>query len=280
MKETITIFGAEKQSATSIALAYPQFDFLFYTDQDVIDGWDLKNTEIVKTSISNYSNLEFIRENIENMVVACPRWSSALTTSTSNVLGRFDLLSIFKALTKKFESDILDITPTMPKDDWIIKGNIFHKPDAIITSGDIGGEIKDPHNCEIVYQILKKATTSFIVTGFRKTHENISIGAIKIHKDIHGRQEFLKAGESVVNDVILGKSMAMLDDLGHRGFFTFNWIFADNRYWLTSFRPIPVSLFGLFITANCELLPKLVNKKSVLPSGMLFTSNLNYSPYY
>ena len=37
--------GAEKQAAVSAALAWPERNFLFVSDQRVIDGWDLPNVK-------------------------------------------------------------------------------------------------------------------------------------------------------------------------------------------------------------------------------------------
>src|SRR5262245_31360651 len=103
----ISILGAEKQSATSIALAYPQRKFIFVTDSPVVDGWDLDNVHFKHSNPDAVSTIQNLQTEV---LVACPRWAKAGGNAIRNKLGSFSLAHIFRQLETDFPNCVLPVT--------------------------------------------------------------------------------------------------------------------------------------------------------------------------
>ena len=70
MSEPLLVLGAELQAAVSLALSRPDLRFLFVSEQDVVDGWDLDNVEIRRASRESFRP----SGSLNNVIVLNPKW--------------------------------------------------------------------------------------------------------------------------------------------------------------------------------------------------------------
>jgi hypothetical protein len=182
-------------------------------------------------------------------------------------------------VASQFPERTLPLVSALADLKWIAKGDICHRPDFPVDSvGWSGEEIADPHTCGLVYQPLLDVERRVIVMG-RRDHGKCSLGTIAIHQEAFAREDFLVAGESVDDEDLVGMALAILHHLDHRGFFSMNWIY-DSRgvAYLTSIRPVPRALFGLFGKGGLDLLqPEPTD--GVLREGLRFVVEYHYSSY-
>jgi hypothetical protein len=273
MPDPILLLGAEKQAASSIAVAYPERSFVFVTDQPVVDGWDLPNVEIRHAAPAKF------QPDHRECVVLCPRWAHPELSEPKNAPGTFRIGVVLKRLRERF-GDIVAPLSSEPFDGVsnIAKGDAFHRPDGTLIFPTKPAEaIDDPHQAGILFQpTLPKAKTVFAVG--RRTEHGVKLGLIFVYSETCARDEWITAGETIADERIADLSRQMLSFMDHRGFFTFNWIVsADGSPTLTSFRPIPRAVFGTLRKAGVDLLDP--SGDAVAKPGAKFVVDLTYTPY-
>ncbi|MBX9678514.1 MAG: hypothetical protein K2X38_07100 [Gemmataceae bacterium] len=273
MPDSIVLLGAEKQAASSIALAYPERSFVFLTDQPVIDGWGLPNVEIRQASPTSF------QPDQRECIVLCPRWVHPKHSEPQNQWGTFRIAVALKQLRERFGDIVAPLSPT-PFDGVsnIAKGDAFHRPDGTLIFPTKPAEaIDDPHQAGILYQpMLPKAKTVFAVG--RCSERGLKLGLILVHSETCARDEWITAGETIADERIADLTRRMLAFMDHRGFFTFNWIAAsDGSPTLTSFRPIPRAVFGTLKNAGADLLDP--SGDAIAKPGLKFVVDLTYTPY-
>jgi hypothetical protein len=273
---TIGLLGAEKQSAVSAARAWPERRFLFLSDQRVIDGWDLANVTI------RYGNpaapLPSFSDRVD-WIPLCPRWQTSELTLPGNRLGTFRLQRVLAHLHNAFPEHVLPVRAAAGDDDVIVKGDTRHRPDGLLIGTQFApGEPEDPYHCGVLVQPFVRSARTYLATG-RRLPGGLEIAVVAIHAESCAREDVLQAGEVVEHQVIAHLSIAMLQELNHRGFFTLNWIEADSTLKLTSIRPVPRALFGTLRCAGLDLFGPPCPGVRHARAGGRFTVDIHYSSY-
>jgi hypothetical protein len=237
--ERIALLGAEKQAATSIALAYPERTFTFVSDQHVLDGWDLSNVRF------QYSTPELFRPKLgEEAIFLCPRWlPTNRQRQLSELLPKLDLDTILPV----FQAPV-------PGLNCIVKGDRRHRPDGTIVGLDLDpADVGDPYGCGTVYQPFWKAEQNLLVVG-RRAAQATHLGIFRIHSESCARDDVLAAGETIADEFVQSQSLRIANDIRHEGFFSINWLRSGSEYRLTSFRPVPRAVFATLRNAGIDLL--------------------------
>ena len=125
MLAPIVVLGAELQPSVSMALSRPDLQFRFISERDVIDGWDLRNVEIKTCTMERFA----VRGDTARHVVLSPVWLSCLGGNPN----RFALSSIMIKLSKTFSDWVLPVSDVPFSEGWVLKGDLFHRPDAILS---------------------------------------------------------------------------------------------------------------------------------------------------
>jgi hypothetical protein len=249
---TIGLLGAEKQAAVSAALAWPERDFLFVSDQRVIDGWDLPNVTALRARPEQLPTL--LMTSAVHWVPLCARWQPGRLPGYENILGNFSLHAVMDALAQRFGEVVLPVRFVKPRQgECIVKGNLWHRPDAPL-SGEVASlvEVDDPHDAGVLYQSYWPRQRQFLATGRRLRRGAVELAVLAVHAEACARDDVLAAGETVRHERLAGLTLAMLDALDQRGFFTFNWLERDGQVRLTSVRPVPRAVFRTFRRAGWD----------------------------
>jgi len=269
IRPIIGLLGAEKQAAVSAALAWPERNFLFLSDQRVIDGWDLPNVEARWASPGNIGNDKNIL-----WVPLCARWqTSGLRTAA--------LSTVMDTLVRQFGEIVLPVSLSRPNHgSCMVKGNHWHRPDSPLW-GEASSlaEVTDPYGCSLVYQPYWPRKRHFLATGRRLGPGAVELAVVAVHAESCARDDVLAAGETVSHDRIAGLTLDMMEALDQRGFFSFNWLERDDAIRLTSVRPVPRALFRSFRRAGWDSFSPGLNGVHVAPAGLRFTVDIHYSSY-
>jgi hypothetical protein len=274
---TIGLLGADKQAAVSAALAWPERSFLFVSDERVIDGWDLPNVKACRARPDQRPALAAAI----HWVPLCARWRPARLPGVENSLGNFSLHAVMDALARQFGNVVLPVRLLRPAQGaCMVKGNYWHRPDAPVW-GDIAtlAEVHDPYGSGIVYQSFWPRQRHYLATGRRLGPGAVELAVLAIYAEVCARDDILGAGETVRHDVITRLTLAMLDALDQRGFFTFNWLERDGDVRLTSVRPVPRAVFRTFRRAGWDSFAPWRAGVHVAPPGLKFTVDIHYSSY-
>jgi len=268
----ILVLGAEKQAATSLALAYPEHRFRFATDQAIVDGWDLPNVAIVRATPGG--DIEG-RQTFDRVVALCPRWLAP------DAVERASLPRSIETLARAMPDMVLPVQPK-PGDigAWIVKGARWHRPDNPMT-GDVEAldGVVDTHGCGLVYQRLTPDVgATLLAVGYRAEAGRVAIGVLRVIGEVAEREAFLIAAETTDAPTILEASLDALDALDHHGFFSLNWVVSVERPLLTSFRPAPRAVFTTFRRAGIDLLAAPV-ARHVAPGGFRFVGMPSYASF-
>jgi hypothetical protein len=261
----IRLLGAECQTASSFALAYPERRFEFVTDQNVADGWDLPNVTLTLAQPD---------QSAPQGLALCPRWlpadrrrelSLSVTSSHLATCGVARILPVF--------------SKAGPTGEWQIKGDAFHRPDAPLsgTARSLTG-VSDPHGCGLVYQPMVQARGKFLSLGRRWASGAVTLGVLEILAERFFRIDVLQAARTIDNPAIVHLTLAALDALAYEGFFSLNWLATQDGLRLTSFRPVPRAGLATLRRAGADLLaePRAV---TVAGPGHGFMSYPHYSSY-
>jgi hypothetical protein len=277
---TIGLLGAEKQAAGSAALAWPERRFLLVTENTVVDGWDLPNVQFQHASPENLA--ELLRRPKTRWVPLCSRWASPKLEFPSNRLGTFYLNSVLPFLEQRFGQVVLPIAEQpWPQARCIVKGNHWHRPDATLISNDLAAqEITDPYGCGLVYQPHWPWKRLLLATGWRANRNSVLLGIFHIFSEICARDDVLGAGQTIEHPQVTELTLAMLESLDHRGFFTFNWLERGEQVRLSSFRPVPRALFRTFRRGSFDpFAESVLTGVQQLPANLKFVVDITYTSY-
>jgi hypothetical protein len=280
----IGLLGAEKQAASSAAVTWPDRRFIFVSDQRVLDGWDLPNVRFAFARPDELSTLP-----VDEFIPLCPRWLDPALSEPMNRLSTFRLSAVMAELELAFPEFVLPVRTTRAIGGaQIVKGDARHRPDAAIHLGLTCGqttsrlpdpEIEDPQCCGVLFQPYLSRARTVLATG-RCWAEGVQLAVAAIHVEACARDEVLQAGETIAHAFIAEKTLAVLERLGHRGFFTCNWVQHEGRAWLTSVRPVPRALFGTILRAGLDLLvPPTRQGIQIARAGCKFVVTAHHSSY-
>lgn len=275
----IALLGAERQAATSFAMAWPERGFLFVSDQPVIDGWDLGNVEIVPPVAPDaYGNSRALEA---EGIPLCPRWIGSHACSPANNLGRFDLEAVMDFLGSRFPHAVLPVQHKPFGDrDWIAKGNRWHRPDAVVLGSPADAWLPgDPYGCGIVFQEYLQGAGQLLAVGRRTEAGAVSFGLVAVHLESIGRDDALIAGETVHDPRIAERTLEMLHALGHQGFFSISWLCAGKEARLSSFRPVPRAVFRTLRKAGIDCLSMKGSEVCLAGPGHQFIADIHYASY-
>lgn len=264
----IVAVGAEMQAASSLALAYPEREILFISDQPVLDGWDIPNVRYLHSTPNDWRRLV---ANDDTIVLLCPRWQPKEEWSLAQVLP-----PAARALGTDLVLPVQDRPG--PQGNWQVKGNRWHRPDAPMAgpAGDLV-EVMDTHGCELVYQPLVRAVGTVMAIG-RRMEGAVALGLFRVFDERFFRIAILQAAESIADKRIAGLSLEVLETLGYSGFFTLNWLLTRDGPRLTSFRPVPRAAFGAFRRGGIDVLAP-PGGIAELPADLRFVAQPHYLSY-
>lgn len=264
---SICVLGAEKQAATSLAIAYPDQKLMFISDSEILDGWNIANVRIRKASLSEATTVGGCYDLI---VPLCPRW----------LTDDYSLSRAFAHLERKLPGRCQRVQRQLPNSGlWLVKGDRWHWPD-IPVSGTAAqlAQISDAHGCGLVFQPYRRVDATVMVIGRRDCASRILMGVVNVFVERFLRDDMLEAGETISDSDLVELSLEVLEVLDHRGFFTLNWLRTDNGLKLSSFRPVPRAVFQSFLRAGIDLLGVAADVKVARP-GIRFIASPTYLSY-
>jgi hypothetical protein len=264
---TIVVLGAEKQAATSLALAYPECEVLFVSDCDILDGSDLDNVRMTRAAPGEM--FEFVAP-ADHVVALCPRW----------LREDFALSRTFPLLESVVPGCCLPVQTSCPSSGtWMVKGDRWHRPDAPMWGPfHHVADIVDVHGCGLVYQPYCNSKATIMAVGRRRGRGAVLIGVIEVLQERFFRDVILQAGETVEANDIAELSLKLLEALDYRGFFTLNWLRTTDGPKLSSFRPVPRAVFQTFRRGGLDLLDPVSTVK-VVRSGLRFIADPTYTSF-
>lgn len=269
MPDRIVLLGAEKQAATSAALAYPERQFRFVSDQPVLDGWDLPNVTFTHGTPGNVS-----LEPGEQAIALCPRWLPAAEQKP--------LSEVLPYLAEAVPGHVLPVSSTpIPGQPCIVKGDRWHRPDGTITGTDLDpADVGDPYGCGTLYQPLWPAEQNILVVG-RHRFGAYALASFRVHSESSARDDVLAAGETVDMEAgdLQQMTLVAVGLLDHTGPFAMNWLRRGSEYRLTSFRPAPRAVLGTLRKAGIDLLTPPPDGLQVAPPGLKFVLDITYTSY-
>ncbi|MEW6470017.1 MAG: hypothetical protein AB1458_13900 [Bacteroidota bacterium] len=278
MEFDFVLLGAEKQSASSFALAYPDKTFLFVTDQAIVDGWDIPN---VRIAFSKINDIEKLPGRYRGKYVSLSSRWTALSVDSKPAAVRCSLFDNLEKIYKHMPELALRIgrdLATYRSSPVILKGDLWHKPDAPeIISEEYSPDMKDEYGCGFFYQEFVPGPDNFVSVGYVEK-ERVRFGIVQVHRESIAREDHIVAAETVNDERLSDLTLRAIAHLGYQGFFTLNWVKVPGRVALTSFRPEPKALFGLLKKAGCDLLGD-AGAMAVKP-GVKMIGNIHYSSYH
>jgi hypothetical protein len=274
------VLGAEKQAATSAALAYPELEFVFLSEEPVLDGWDLAN---VRFERARPSELATISQRFgERVIPLCGRWVVGGLGYPRNRFGRFDLSIVLPALKRVFPANVATISTVPPtsNNDWILKGDKWHRPDAVVTGPPLElVTVEDAHGCGRVFQPLLSSETSYLVTGYRWTERAADVAIIRLYGEVHCRENLVTAGETVEDRAIFELAIRMLETVDHFGWFSMKWLRVDGAPMLCSFRPLASAVLQTMRRGGLDTLLNRPKERRIANAGIRFIADNTYTSY-
>jgi hypothetical protein len=262
LNEVVRLLGAERQAATSFALAYPERRFEFVSDAAVVDGHDLANVTIVRAAPGG-------TDPRAGDICLCPRWSRP-------GFALSEIMPILGCALPGLLVPVSRATPTAGR--WIAKGDGRHRPDAPV-SGDAAALARlAAFDGGTVFQPLHAARGSFLATGRRDGKGLLALAVVRLHAERFFRDDVVQAAETVDWPEVAEASARALDALDDRGMFSMNWIDAGGEAKLTSFRPVPRAVAGLLRRSGLSLLDR-PERLIVAAAGLRSIGRVNYSSY-
>ncbi|MEM7144553.1 MAG: hypothetical protein AAF591_05430 [Verrucomicrobiota bacterium] len=276
----VGLLGAERQAAVSFAESWPEKRFTFVTEQAVCDGWDLENVEIVWGSVGQ--EIEGMSDRQIKVIPLCGEWLAATGGQPDNGIGSFGLYDVLGYLSGEFDEYVLGVTREPPPDvEWVLKGDLRHRPDMAISGRPAEAMLylDDPYGCGSLFQRKVETSTCYLVTGYREERDSVDLSVLKVHQEAFYREDFLLAAETVRDDELVELSVAMLDAIDQRGYFSMNWLGAAEGKLLTSLRPFPRAVFPVFAECGLNLVDRKSSGVNVVPAGIKLIGSANYSSY-
>jgi len=264
---SILVLGAEEQAATSLALAYPERRFLFLSDGQVLDGWDLGNVRM-RAAAPPLADAGHSAP----AVPLSARWlSDPAATALSRALPR---------IARALPGIPLPVFPAPdPERPAIAKGDLWHRPDVPVTgNADEVAELDDPHGCGVVYQELIATQGCVMAIGRRWSEGATRMGLFRVFNERFFRINVLQAAESIDAPLLAELSRTALSELSHDGWFTLNWLLTDAGPRLSSFRPVPKAVFRCFRAGGIDLLHER-SAPALLAPGLRIIAVPNYASF-
>lgn len=260
----VLLLGAEKQAATSFALAYPELAIRGLTDQVVVDGWDIPNLTLQRARPETRANaLDAIT------IPLCARWIQPVPLSHA-----------LPALSRRFGQHVLPVSRTPPPDKpWVAKGDAWHKPDALVWGSGVE-ELRDPYGCGIVFQERVEPQETILAMGRRNATGGIGFGLVRVLRENFAREDYLGAGETLRDLALEELTLEMVRELELDGFFTLNWLRTKAGVRLSSVRPIARSLFQTFRADGLDLMSLPSSGTLVARGQRRFVIEIHYSSYH
>lgn len=265
-RSTVIVLGAEEQAASSLVAANPQRSFLLVSDQAVLDGWDLPNARFARAAPG-----QGVARPSPDSVALCARWLpdedwslSRTMTIAASVLGADGILPVLKA--------------PGASGDWQVKGDRWHRPDSpMVGRATDLAEVTDDHGYGLVYQAAVQAESTLMTIG-RRGEKGATLGLLRVFEERFFRYAVLQAAESIATDDLVERSLAVLQAVDLRGFFTLNWVVSGGQPRLSSIRPSPRATFGAFRRGGIDLLAD-PRGAQVLQPGRRFVAQPHYASY-
>jgi hypothetical protein len=266
--EGVFVLGAEAQAASSLALAFPKRRFVFVSDCAVIDGWDLPNVRMVHGEPQ-----EVFRFAAKGEVIALsPRWlEDPEATSLSRLLPLIE---------ERLPGTILPLLP-LPVGGVtaMAKGNLWHRPDHPLSgTAQQLADLGDPHGCGLVYQEMVASRGTMMAIGRRTRDDALAMGVFRVLSERFFRIDLVQAAESAAAPDLARRSREVLAALSWEGWFTLNWVLSDRGPRLSSFRPVPKSVFRCFRAAGIDLLARPI-ADTLLPAGLRMVARPHYAEF-
>ncbi len=239
----ITVLGAERQAATSIAGAYPERAVTFVSDKTILDGADLPN---VSMTYGEPEDRAMWMRNAGDVIALCPRWLEPQSTAS--------LSQLFGEIERGFPGLMLPVFDRPHAEGrWILKGDRWHRPDAPLSGPwQQLADVTDPHGCGLVYQAWAESTATVMAIGRRA--RGTQLGCVRIFDERFFWDNILQAAETIDAPDIVKASLEILDALDYRGYFSLNWLRSAQGLRLSSLRPVPRAVFRLFRKGGIDLL--------------------------
>lgn len=260
----VLVLGAEAQAASSLAVAYPEHSFVYVSDRDILDGGDLTNVRIAPAA-----RAAALQTSCDIVVALSARWLPATEAVA--------LTQTFARLQHALPGVALPLRQRpAPEGKWIAKGDRWHRPDNPLSgTADELADVTDPHGCGLVFQDFIDGAATFMAIGRREDRDRVQVGIVRVRDERFFRDDVLQAAESVTAPEIETATLRVLDALDHRGWFTLNWLKAGDGLRLSSFRPAPRAIFGMFRRGGVDLLAPCT-KVNVVPAGIRIIASPTY----
>ncbi|MBF0340008.1 MAG: hypothetical protein HQL95_03490 [Magnetococcales bacterium] len=270
----VHLLGAEQQAAVSLAMAWPDLQMHLFSDQSVVDGWDLPHVSIHYRLPDQPcpSGLPF--PDLE--IPLCPRWlaDAGKSYALSCVLPR--IATLIPACS------LLPVSVKPPVTGRaVVKGDLRHRPDAPLAGeGAELGMITDPNGCGLVFQEqIPDCVSPIVVTGRRSGPGSIALGVLRVREERFFRITVLQAAETIREPCLVEQSLAILDALDHTGFFTLHWLVRDSgQQLLSSFRPTPLAAFQALRKAGIDLVTP-ASGITIARAGICLIAEPTYTTY-
>lgn len=264
----VVVLGAEEQAASSLACAYPEREVLFVSDQAVLDGWDIGTVRFAHSTPAGWGRLVAPGDIV---VPLCARWLHGEDWSLSRCMPR---------AAEAVGADL--VLPVQPAPDavgeWQLKGDRWHRPDAPASgpAGDLA-EVVDTGGCGLVYQRRIACAGTVMAIG-RADGSGSSLGLFRVVDERHFRIAIFQAAETIADERLAERSLAVIAGLGHAGWFTLTWLLTGEGPRLASMRPTPRAAFGAFRRGGIDLLSP-PRGRSVLRAGIRLVAQPHYASY-
>jgi hypothetical protein len=269
----IQLLGAEKQSAVSLALAYPDRQFQFVSDHRVMDGGDLPNTSL------RFAQVDSFRAE-PGAIALCPRWVRTMHGEVRNRLGTWDLPPVLDAVGARFGGTLPVAGRPDGEQEWIVKGASWHRPDfTVVGRAAEVVDTADPYGCGVVFQPVRRADATLLAVGRRFASGRMGFGVFRVYGEAQCRESLLLAAETAEEPGIASRTTEILRFLDHRGCFSMNWIIADGQSWVTSIRPVPRAVAQALRRGGVDLLVDGAPDVVVAPAGVKTVASQHYAEY-
>lgn len=239
----VLVLGAEAQGASSLAGAYPEHAVTFVSDAEIVDGSDLPNVRMV---FASPQDRETLVTRADYVVPLSARW---MEPQAAPPLSR-----IFAELERHLPGRMLPVFARPGQHGhWIVKGDRWHRPDLPLSGlAEQLHDVTDVHGCGVVYQPQVEALATIMVIGRRE--RGIQFGCIRVLDERFFWDNILQAAETIDAADVVAASLALLDALDLRGYFTLNWLRSKDGLRLSSLRPVPRAVFRMFRYGGVDLL--------------------------
>lgn len=270
--EVTILLGAEKQAATSIALAYPQKTFIGITDVRVVDGWDVPNLQFQfakpgEIELATGAQIHYL----------CQRY--AFSNSSHLDESVLSLSQVSAILKSKGFHEFLYVERT-PNELSRVKGDLWRKPNQVATATQ-PDDIVEEHSGGYVFQrLLKNCAKTYIVTG-NQSPTGCVLGVVEILREGFSREQAILAAQVVRNDAVKKLVKTAVGLLELRGTFTATVVEThDGALCVTSVRRTIRGVANLLLKSGMDVLhPELSRDPVDWSYGHIAVMEHHYSTY-